>query len=471
MDRSTPARADYYADWRANQAHQARHTKRATMSALVVMPLVTVVAMLVSEALFDVRWRLVGVLGVELLLLVPSVWLTVRKVTADQSRNDQVVEKLTGQLSDALEAAEYQAARRELQAERQEFETRLSNALDMAAGEPEVIDVIERSLATVLPSAPAELLLADNSHAHLTRMAHSASGASGCDVDSPDHCPAARRAQVQRFTNSQDLDACPKLRGRRDGALSAVCVPVSIMGRTVGIIHATGPPGDQVGEDTVQDLGTLSKLAGARLGLLRVMAETQLQAATDSLTGLLNRRSFESQVAQARRETPLLSVAMADLDHFKTLNDTHGHETGDRALRLFAQVLSGSVRSRDVVCRHGGEEFVVALIGCDGATAQTILDTVRTRLEAAIVVAGLPAFTASFGLVDNRDGEELPALIARADVALLQAKRTGRHRVVRHDHSGLVIESGHDDAAGRALDDRLLGAGTPGDPRVGPAEV
>ena len=120
----------------------------------------------------------------------------------------------------------------------------------------------------------------------------------GCGVDSPDRCPAARRAQVQQFANSDDLDACPKLRGRPAGAVSAVCVPVSIMGRTVGVIHATGEPDVCVRRTTgCRTWPPWPSWPGASIGLLRVMDETQLQAATDSLTGLLNRRSFEQQVA------------------------------------------------------------------------------------------------------------------------------------------------------------------------------
>ena len=189
----------------------------------------------------------------------------------------------------------------------------------------------------------------------------------------------------------------------------------------------------------MRDLGTLAKLAGARIGLLRVMVETQLQAATDSLTGLLNRRSFEQQVTRARREPLVLTLAMADLDHFKALNDTYGHETGDRALRLFAQVLTGSVRQQDFVCRHGGEEFVLALAGCDAKTARGILNGLRRRLDAAITVAGLPKFTVSFGAVEALDQEELPTVINRADAALFQAKRDGRDRVVIQDGCGNVV--------------------------------
>jgi diguanylate cyclase (GGDEF)-like protein len=218
--------------------------------------------------------------------------------------------------------------------------------------------------------------------------------------------------------------------------MSAMCVPVSIMGRSVGVIHVTGEQHTSFSENTEQDLATLAKLSGARIGLLRVMAETQLQATTDSLTGLLNRRSFEHRVATLRREESDVTIAMADLDHFKLLNDTYGHGTGDRALRLFAQVLGESLRTEDVVCRHGGEEFAIAVPGCTIEKAREIFDAARTRLEGAIAVAGLPKFTVSFGVVGSDPHDDLPTLISRADAALFQAKREGRDRVVVFDTLG-----------------------------------
>jgi diguanylate cyclase (GGDEF)-like protein len=223
--------------------------------------------------------------------------------------------------------------------------------------------------------------------------------------------------------------------------LSALCVPMSIMGRTVGVIHATGSQHHSFADDTVRDFETLANLAGARIGMVRVMSETQLQATTDSLTGLLNRRSFEDRASALRRRESTTAVAMADLDHFKLLNDTHGHDTGDRALRLFARVLSESVRADDLICRQGGEEFVVALPGCGTERVREILEALRVRLDAAITVAGLPKFTASFGVVEVGDQEDLPTTIARADSALFQAKASGRDQVVVHDASGNTVLS------------------------------
>ncbi len=429
------------ADWDEAQKRQQRiRTLSGLIGAVALGPLIIPAMALGSAVSSGVTQYFVSA-AFAVVFLAPIVAWLVKANNKEQANADTKVRTLTFDLSSAVETANKEAAQRKVQARRQKFESRLANALDMADGEPEVIEVIERSFVSALPDSPVELLLADNSHAHLLRMANmSPTGEPpACGVDSPDRCPAARRAQVQRFSDSEDLDACPKLRNRPQGRLSALCVPVSIMGRTVGVIHSTGEPGHVVDESTVEDLGTLAKLAGARIGLLRVMAETQLQASTDSVTGLLNRRSFEQGVSVMRQANGTLAVAMADLDHFKTLNDTYGHETGDRALRLFSQVLRESFRSHDLVCRHGGEEFAIAFPSCTAVDARQALDAVRSRLSAAIAVGGLPTYTVSFGVVDADERENLNTILVRADAALYEAKLRGRDQVVIHDAAGKIV--------------------------------
>jgi diguanylate cyclase (GGDEF)-like protein len=392
-------------------------------------------ANMVAEALATGPKRYLTLVAVMAALFVPMVLLLLARGKKHQAQLGETMARFERDLTQALARAEQEANVREAQVRRQDFETRLSNALEMADDEAEVIDVVERAFRTTVPEAPAELLLADNSHAHLTRMAVSAPDGEPplCPVDSPDQCPAARRAQPQRFRDSDEIDACPKLRDRAHGNCSALCVPVSVMGRTVGVIHTIDAPGIEPADGVVHDLGTLAKLAGARIGVMRMMAETQVQASTDSLTGLLNRRAMENKARPLHDGPEPMSVVMADLDHFKALNDTYGHDTGDRALRTFAQTLKTSVRRDDLVSRHGGEEFALVLPGCGATQTRAILEKVRSNFTAALQAAGLPNVTASFGVVTRHSGEALAASLARADVALFQAKHEGRNCVVVHD--------------------------------------
>ncbi len=172
---------------------------------------------------------------------------------------------------------------------------------------------------------------------------------------------------------------------------------------------------------------------GARIGLLRVIAESQLQASRDSLTDLLNRRSMQNRVRGLRQTATLVSVVVADLDNFKHLNDTFGHDTGGRALRLFATTLTNSLRRENLVSRHGGEEFAAVLPGCSAAQAHVALEAVRAKLRSAAADHGLPEFTCSFGVAQAEPDLDFTDAIARADLALFEAKRSGRDRTVRYD--------------------------------------
>ncbi len=379
-------------EWRSARADVEKLSGAYVVAGLGLVTLLTVPAILLGDLVASGWVRYPATAGILLVFFAPAVFAMWYQNHKMQRATFELAHALEDRLAGALEVAKSEAHQREVQVRRQEFESRLANALEMADGEAEVIAAVERALALILPDSPVEILLADNSHAHLARMGTwSPTGEPPqCGVDSPDHCPAARRAQVQRFADSEDLAACPKLRDRPQGRCSAVCVPVAIMGRTVGVIHATGEPDNEAGEAQVQDLETLSNLAGNRIGLLRMVAETQLQASTDSLTGLLNRRSLESKVRSLRAEHTSFAIAMADLDRFKELNDTYGHETGDRALRLFAETLRGSLRSHDIVSRQGGEEFAVVMPSCTASQARAAFENVRAQLDGAARARACP---------------------------------------------------------------------------------
>jgi diguanylate cyclase (GGDEF)-like protein len=241
---------------------------------------------------------------------------------------------------------------------------------------------------------------------------------------------AVRRGRVVVTNSSNDLNACPKLRGREHGACSAVCLPVTFMGRALGVLHVTGPDDLPPDGEQIVRLTALAGQAGTAIGTIRATQVTQLQAMTDGLTGLINRRTLENDLRDLLESGLPFSLAMADVDHFKMVNDTYGHDAGDRALRLLTGVFRSSIRSQDFVGRYGGEEFVLVFPGLPLPDAKDTLDRLRANLAETLQSAAVPGFTVSFGVTDAGQGNTLDEIIRHADGALSTAKRDGRDRVV-----------------------------------------
>ena len=124
---------------------------------------------------------------------------------------------------------------------------------------------------------------------------------------------------------------------------------------------------------------------------------------------------------------------MADLDHFKNINDTYGHQAGDRALRLYSQVVRTHLRADDIVGRYGGEEFVLLFPGQTAVAARETLERLRAELASAQTDGRTPRFTASYGLTDSRSGASIEEILHVADEALAGAKHAGRDRIISTD--------------------------------------
>ena len=311
---------------------------------------------------------------------------------------------------------------------RQETQSRIHRALEMADDEPAALEVVGRTLDDLLHGRSAEVLLADSSKANLEQavVAGANPDGPGCPVSSPYSCVAVRSGTAVTFPSSNALDACPHLRNRGGDPCSAVCVPVSFMGRAMGVIHAVAEDGATASAEVVDALSNLSTQSGARIGMLRTMVRTSLQASTDSLTGLMNRRTFQSRIRAMRRSGIGFAMVMADIDHFKRLNDTHGHETGDRALKTYCDVATTTLRTSDLMCRWGGEEFAFALVGLTPEEASEVLDRVRLELSARLSTSDLPGFTVSYGIVAADHCATLDEAVRFADDALYEAKAAGR---------------------------------------------
>jgi diguanylate cyclase (GGDEF)-like protein len=178
-----------------------------------------------------------------------------------------------------------------------------------------------------------------------------------------------------------------------------------------------------------------------RIGTVRAFETTQLQAATDSLTGLPNRRTLEQRMRALSTRGDPYAIVMCDLDRFKLLNDTHGHAAGDNALRLFAEALRQSLRETDAAGRWGGEEFAFVLAKANAAAANEMVQRLRKRLAQLLAASTGPKFTASFGIADTSMSARAEDMIQMADVALYQAKASGRDRACIADPSATVDEA------------------------------
>ena len=168
-----------------------------------------------------------------------------------------------------------------------------------------------------------------------------------------------------------------------------------------------------------------------RRQLQKMARELRLKATTDPLTGLFNRAKFDEaladDLARAQRFATPLALIMFDIDHFKKINDTHGHQTGDGVLVGLAHMASDHVRNTDLLARWGGEEFVLLVRGSDGVTAYRTAEKLRILISEARFGA-VGELTCSLGVAEFSNGDSAETLVARADNALYRAKMNGRNR-------------------------------------------
>jgi diguanylate cyclase (GGDEF)-like protein len=230
------------------------------------------------------------------------------------------------------------------------------------------------------------------------------------------------------------LEEDPVLEELLPGARNVVVVPLVADGDALGIALAEWGRGPraQIPAVTVETLAQSASQAAIALRNAALLSEVEHLATRDGLTGLSNRRLFEEtlqrEVARSHRRKAPLALVVLDVDHFKDVNDTVGHQAGDEVLREVAQAMVGHTKASDLPARYGGDEFVVLLPDCTAADALVVAE--RLRAAVAHEVSAVPV-TVSAGvgaMPDNAgDGERL---VAAADAALYAAKREGRDRSV-----------------------------------------
>ena len=214
---------------------------------------------------------------------------------------------------------------------------------------------------------------------------------------------------------------------------SIACIPMVVFNDVIGVINVTNKRhGKAFTDEDVEMLKAVADQAAVAIN----KAQLWDMAVTDSLTGLFVRRYFlvklQEELHRAERYNNIVSIVMADLDGFKHINDTYGHDAGDRVLKAVGKFLQQNIRDVDMVSRYGGEEFVIMIPEAAKDAAHNLSERLRKQMS-ELKIDGLPSITISLGIATfPHDGSDLEDLIKKADAAMYAAKRAGRNRVVKY---------------------------------------
>ncbi|HEX2196360.1 MAG TPA: sensor domain-containing diguanylate cyclase [Actinomycetota bacterium] len=242
------------------------------------------------------------------------------------------------------------------------------------------------------------------------------------------------RARETSLVRRLDPEKDPRLARLLPGARNVLIVPLFADAAPLGVLAVEhGGRTGKIERRVITTVGQFSSHAALALRNAWLLDEIRRMADTDGLTGIANRRFFENaldrEISRAKRSGEQLTLVMLDIDHFKQLNDTHGHQVGDQILHEVGAVLSGACRDFDVPARYGGEEFAVLLPGC---TTQESFSAAGRLRKVISEMEGVVPVTASAGVATfPLHAADAAGLVKAADEALYESKRLGRDRVTR----------------------------------------
>lgn len=341
----------------------------------------------------------------------------------------QALQKAADQLSQSVAEAE-------IINEQMEVSAAMLHALSTVSTLADTAHIISIHCTKLFPKLSGTTYLYHNSRDALQR--HSSWGPlpSLAEFLEPEECWALRLGRLHATHAEHDLRCSHHDTGALYGCL---CVPLITRGEVIGIISMNGLPTDERQRQSQRQLvQRVAEQIALALNNVKLRETLRSQSIVDPLTGLFNRRymdeTLKRELARADRKQTSLSLIILDLDHFKRINDTFGHDAGDAVLKATARTLSEKTRESDLACRFGGEELVIILPDCGLDDAIKRAEQILATIEALhITHAGMQIgrVTASFGVATfPSHAADPPMLLRAADQALYLAKESGRNCVV-----------------------------------------
>jgi diguanylate cyclase (GGDEF)-like protein len=309
----------------------------------------------------------------------------------------------------------------------------MADMLQSAMGYEDANAVLQATAGRLLPGFGGALYIFNNSRDRLdlsTTWSAEMAEASHPQVISPSQCWALKRGKPHINRGTYGALRC----GHALEGQSVLEIPMLARGEVYGLLQVFSTDPDGADLETVKPLAiALADSMSLALSSIALRERLRNQALRDPLTGLYNRRFMEEVIEsfalQAERRNSSMSAIMIDLDHFKQLNDQHGHALGDTVLRDVAGAILASLRKSDIACRYGGEELIILLPDSDLVAARTKAEEIRKRIAELSPADGITV-SASLGVASIPQTATSPGdLLAMADAALYKAKQEGRNRV------------------------------------------
>ena len=338
-------------------------------------------------------------------------------------------------LYDETRSAEARLARRSRELD---LLTRMGEFLQACTTEDEAYAVVGQFVGQFFPEDSGAVFVTSASRNMVeARATWGGASSPATAVFKPDECWAFRRGRTHVVDATARGLLCSHLPQPAPDAY--LCIPLIAQGESLGVLYLGGPVTSGGWAESHQRLAaTVADHVGLAVANLKLRETLRRQSVRDPLTGLFNRRyleeTLERELRRAEHSASPLGVIMLDLDHFKRFNDTFGHDVGDLLLRELTGCLQAAVRGGDVVCRYGGEEFVLVLPDASLETTQARAEHLRAAVKQLVVSHRgqlVGAVTVSGGVaVFPAHGTTAEALIHTADAALYRAKSDGRDRIV-----------------------------------------